>query len=169
MDSQSILMLASVGERKSLEKYLEFARDTRDPKGKDMFIRLALDEYHHWETIEKQIQLLTETRSISQSVAIPPSLIEPLIPKLSKKNLLIKGQEKQDDLTALQTALELEHSARNFYQEQATNASGNVKQLLLRLAEIEQIHLELIQAELDSIQQTGFWFGFPEFTLEGNP
>jgi hypothetical protein len=31
---------------------------------------------------------------------------------------------------------------------------------------MEAAHYALIQAEIDSIQQTGFWFGLPEFTLE---
>jgi hypothetical protein len=33
---------------------------------------------------------------------------------------------------------------------------------------MEQAPLNLIQAEIDSIQQTGFWLGFKEFTLEAN-
>jgi hypothetical protein len=32
---------------------------------------------------------------------------------------------------------------------------------------MEQAHAALIQAEIDNITATGFWFGLPEFTLEG--
>jgi hypothetical protein len=35
-----------------------------------------------------------------------------------------------------------------------------------RLAEMEEAHQALLQAELDSIHGDGFWFGLPEFTLE---
>jgi hypothetical protein len=35
------------------------------------------------------------------------------------------------------------------------------------LEEMEISHYNLIQAEIDSINKTGFWFSVREFTLEG--
>jgi len=32
--------------------------------------------------------------------------------------------------------------------------------------EIENDHLQLVQAELDFITQSGFWFDFPEIDME---
>jgi hypothetical protein len=38
--------------------------------------------------------------------------------------------------------------------------------MYLRLAEMEEAHYELIQAEIDAIGNTGFWLGLREFSLE---
>jgi len=35
-----------------------------------------------------------------------------------------------------------------------------------RLMEMEEFHYELLSAELDSINESGFWFTIPEFNLE---
>lgn len=165
----ALLNLAQTAEKESLARYLEFAFQTRDPGGKDMLIRLALDEYHHWQLIETQLRSLNETGTISR-VEIPASLVEQLIPHLSEKELLIRGKEKQNELNALQTALQLERSARDFYHRALEKApEDELRQLLSRLEQMEQAHLELIQAEIDHIQKTGFWFWFAEFTMEGNP
>lgn len=39
--------------------------------------------------------------------------------------------------------------------------------MFLRLAEWEDSHFELIQAELDYVKNTGFWFGVHEFKMDG--
>jgi len=101
---------------------------------------------------------------------IPLTMIERLVPRISEKNLLIKGRQGQSEMDALLTALNLEINARDFYQQQAVTAKPeSTRKIFLRLAEMEQAHAELIQAEIDYIQETGFWFGFQEFTLEANP
>ncbi|MGQ9677822.1 MAG: ferritin family protein [bacterium] len=168
-DPITTLNLARTAEKESLRRYLEFAWRTKDPGGKNMFIRLAMDEYHHCELIEEQLRSLTETGATTL-VTVPSSLFEQLVPRLKEKDLLISGQNKQTELNALQTALELELSARKFYlQEKEKATEKRLKELLSRLEQMEQAHLQLIQAEIDYIQKTGFWFWFAEFTLEGNP
>ncbi len=164
-----ILTLAIAVEKESLRRYLELAWQTKDPTGKDIFIRLAMDEYIHRETLEEQITVLNEGREI-QPVKLPPSLFEKVLPKLSEKNLRIKGKEYQDRLDALLMALEAERKARDFYYQKAEQIQqGHLRDIFIRLAEMEKAHSDIIQAEIDHIQQTGFWFSFPEFTLEGNP
>ena len=54
------------------------------------------------------------------------------------------------------------------HREQASVVSDSkAKALFSRLAEWEDAHFDIIQAELDSIQGTGFWFGIPEFQMDG--
>jgi hypothetical protein len=98
-------------------------------------------------------------------VELPPNAVEQLIPRLSDRDRRIRGLEGQTDLAALNTALDAEQRAARFYAEQV--ASGEGAAMYRRLAEMEQAHAALIQAEIDNITATGFWFGLPEFTLEG--
>jgi len=99
--------------------------------------------------------------------AVEPSVIERLVPKLSDKSLQIRGTAGQHQLSALNTALDLEKSARTFYEEQSRLTKEEpARALFSRLVEMEAAHYALIQAEIDSIQLNGFWFGLREFTLE---
>lgn len=162
-DSDSLAALATAleAEKQSLRTYLQLAWDTRDASGKQMFIRLATDEFEHMRLLETW---QTDKRPPGP---IGASVIERLIPKLSDKSLQIRGTAGQHQLSALNAALDLEKSARTFYEEQARLTQGETERgLFSRLAEMEAAHYALIQAEIDSIQHTGFWFGLREFTLE---
>jgi rubrerythrin len=160
-ESIAALATAIEAEKQSLRNYLEFAWSTRDGSGKQMFIRLATDEFEHMRLLE------TWQSDVRPPGAIEPSVIERLIPKLSDKSLQIRGTDGQNQLSALSVALDLEKSARTFYEEQSRLAQeGPTCALFNRLAEMEAAHYALIQAEIDNIQQTGFWFGLPEFAIE---
>jgi rubrerythrin len=162
-DPETLAALATAleAEKQSLRTYLRLAWDTRDASGKQMFIRLATDEFEHMRLLE------TWQADMRPPGAIEPSAIERLVPKLSDKSLQIRGTQGQHQLAALTTALDLEKSARTFYEEQGRLAREEPARVLFnRLAEMEAAHYTLIQAEIDSIQETGFWFGLPEFTLE---
>jgi rubrerythrin len=162
-DPQTLAALATAieAEKQSLRNYLEFAWNTRDSSGKQMFVRLATDEFEHMRLLE------TWQADTRPPGAIEPSVIERLVPKLSDKSLQIRGTKGQHQLSALDAALDLEKSARTFYEEQGRLARDEpARALFSRLAEMEAAHYALIQAEIDNIQQTGFWFGLREFTLE---
>ncbi|HTW91537.1 MAG TPA: ferritin family protein [bacterium] len=159
--TSAALATATEAEKQSLRAYLRLAWETRDPSGKQMFIRLATDEFEHMR--------LLETWQIEKEppVAVAPSAIERLVPKLSDKSLQIRGARGQHQLSALEAALDLERSAQSFYEEQARQAEpGPTRDTFTRLAAMEAAHFALIQAEIDNIRQDGFWFGLPEFTLE---
>jgi rubrerythrin len=149
-------------ERESLRSYLGFAWETTDLSGKNMFIRLATDEFEHARLLE------TWTGpDAGRSVPVDRTFVEKLVPRLSDVSLRIRGTSGQGQLSALNTALELEQTAVRFYREHAGRArSDSARLLFARLVEMETAHAALIQAELDSILQTGFWFGMPEFSLE---
>jgi len=155
------LATALEAEKQSLHVYLRLAWETRDNSGKQMFIRLATDEFEHMRLLE------TWQAEKGPPAAIERSVIERLIPKLSDKSRQIRGTEGQHQLSALNVALDLERSAQTFYEEQARLAqSGPARDTFNRLAEMEAAHYALLQAEIDNIQSDGFWFGLAEFSLE---
>jgi len=160
-DPTSALATGLEAEKQSLRAYLRLAWETRDASGKQMFIRLATDEFEHMRLLE------TWPGDQQATAAIEASTIEHLVPRLSDRSLRIRGTEGQNQLSALQAALELERSAQAFYAESARKAqAGPARAVFTRLAEMEGAHYALIQAEIDNIQETGFWFGLREFTLE---
>ncbi len=163
-----VLTLARISETESLRRYLEFAWQTEELAGKNMFIRLAMDELMHQDLLEEKIDECRRQGSCTP-VSVSPTLIEKLIPKITQRDVLGSGRANAAALSALQIALELENNARKFYLEQSEKVNQKSLRLLFqRLGEMESAHQQLIQGEIDFIEETGFWLGFREFTLETN-
>lgn len=160
------LKTALAAEKKSLRTYLDFGLKTDDASGKNTFIRLATDEFEHIDILERQLKSIRESGDWVH-VEIEPSDVELVIPRLNDKDLKVRGTSGQDQLSALRTALHLEKRAQEFYTTQAKAATdANAREMYQRLAKMEEAHYELLQAEIDVIANTGFWFGLREFSLE---
>jgi rubrerythrin len=154
-------------EDQGLLNFLKFARQTKDTTGKNMFIRLAMDEHEHRRIIEQQLNNLMEGKPLIK-IEIPKSEIEQVAPTIREKQQRTRGESGLLEIDALNTALDLERKAAKFFREQANLVNDDeAKSLFVRLAEWEDAHFDIIQAELDSIQGTGFWFGIPEFQMDG--
>lgn len=153
-------------EKNGIRSYLSYAFKTKDASGKNMFIKLAEDELSHMEILEKQLEsLICNQTWICQN--IPESIIEKIAPRIRELDRP-KSEQGLDELAALKTALELEKKSIEFYKENKTKISNSdATKLFERLIEMEEAHYDLIQAEIDHIEQTGFWFGIREFTMEG--
>ena len=161
-----ILDLGIESEKTGLVTYLGFARSTRDLTGKNMFIRLALDEFEHMTLLERQKDSLLEGKSWVKA-RIERSEIEEIVPRLVAREVRSRGEEGQNELSALRTALDLEERGIAFYEQQASGAaSDDAKKMFERLAEMERAHAELIQAQIDYITGTGYWFNIREFSAE---
>ncbi|MFC1726537.1 hypothetical protein ACFL4T_13020, partial [candidate division KSB1 bacterium] len=105
---------------------------------------------------------------IIKKIEIPESEIEKLLPSIRDKQQRTKGESGLGEIDALNTAVDLEIKAGKFFRDKAEEVTDNeAKEMFLRLAEWEDSHLELIQWELDYIKNTGFWFGTPEFKMDG--
>jgi rubrerythrin len=160
------LKTAIGAEKKSLRTYLEFALHTDDASGKNTFIRLAHDEFEHMDLLERQAENIQECGDWLK-LEIEASDVELIVPRLSHKDVKVRGTSGQDQLAALRIALALEKRAHDFYAAQTRNAADpNAQEMYHRLAEMEEAHYELIQTEIDTISRTGFWFGLREFSLE---
>ena len=165
-DPIKALEIAINAEKTGLKTYLDFGYKTKDESGKNMFLRLASDELEHMTILEKQRESIQE-KECWISVKLEKSEIEKLTPVLKTKTQKIKGSEGLDQMSALRTALDLEDRAIKFYREQAqASIDPKAKDMYERLVKMEQAHYELIQAEIDYIEKTGFWFNLREFSLE---
>jgi rubrerythrin len=156
-------------EKLALATYLKFARQTKVVSGKDMFIRLSEDELGHREILEKELHNLQAGKAWARP-SFKTSDIEELLPHISDQHAKSQTEEgSSDDLTALNIALDMEKRAISFYRrEGGKTAETTARKMYSRLAEMEEAHYNLIQAELDNIKDIGFWFGIQEFTLESN-
>ena len=47
-----------------------------------------------------------------------------------------------------------------------SESDGDTRKMFSRFLEIENGHIAAVQAELDYVMNTGYWFGFKEFDME---
>ena len=165
-DLPSVIATAIELEMAGLETYLRLGMRTKDVTGKNMFMRLCLDELEHLRIFDEYRLKVLEGKKWRPSAGgfKPLSVVRPELREIDQKT---KGEEHADELTALQTALDLERRAIEFYTNWMSKATDpELRRLLQTLKEVEESHFDLIQAEIDSLTGTGFWFGIPEFDLE---
>jgi rubrerythrin len=161
-----VLRGANESEKEALLTYLKFARQTKDIGGKNMFIRLATDEFGHMILLDNQITNVIAQKGW-QSIEIDRSAVEPLLPKISQKDIQTMGKANATELSALETARALEQRAIDYYSANAKNtALPEIQTTFKRLAEMEEAHYTMIQAEIDNIKKTGFWFDTMEYSVE---
>lgn len=164
---EKILKTAIEVEINGMDTFSRLARETQNENGKKMFQRLSKDEKEHQDILEKQLEHLNKNGTWKE-IQIPKSKIESLIPKIREKQIKTKGKAKLGEIDALNTALDLERKAAQFFRDQANMVEDSqARQMFLSLAEWEDSHFDLIQAELDSVKNTGMWFGIPEFRMDG--
>ncbi|MGA1846123.1 ferritin family protein [Deferribacter abyssi] len=160
------LKTAYEAEKEGLRTYLKFAKQTKVVTGKNMFIQLALDEIDHMELIEKFIEQTFEGKPY-EKVEVPKGRLSKFMPETSDASLQKIDKADLGDEEALKIALEHEKKAYEFYKEKASKTQNSeLREFFENLAEVEQKHYNIIQAELDSIRNDGFWFDTIEFSVE---
>ncbi len=167
-DIAGIIAKAIEIEKNGLKTYLLFARETKEVTGKDMFVLLASDEFDHMNLVEEMLKNIfaEEGRGVLPEM-VDYSIIEKVVPQLRKKDRLTVGQAGADELVALRTALGLERAAIDYYRQlHEALRDEKMRSLVRRLIEMEEGHYDIIQMQIDSVTDTGFWFDMQEFSLE---
>ena len=76
----------------------------------------------------------------------------------------------QKDLSSvkiiLSRALKAEVETSSFYKNLVNEMTDEGQKMFARFLEIEENHIAVVQAELDYITNTGYWFDFKEFDME---
>ncbi len=148
--------------------YLDAMNATKDPAAKKIFKVLCDEEKGHvdylrhcldeWQKTGK-IQAGELKTSIPGREAIDRSLQD------LQRNMKPKPTHRPE-LDLLQKALEAEIKTSNFYKEMVSALDGEGQKLFKRFVEIEEGHEAIVQAEINTVSNMGFWFDTAEFRLE---
>jgi len=153
-------------EKKGLINYLDFAHNCKNLVGKNVFIQLAKDEYQHMRILENLKKKYLEG-VVFEMPELPKALgrkIEEVLVKPEHKEQTLKAD--LSDLDALKMALNFEKRASEMFSQLAEAAEDEeTKELARNLAKWEATHYDLIQAEIDSITNTGFFMGLRGFEM----
>lgn len=154
-------------ENRVREVYGQCVEQATDPIGKKVFSVLADEEQGHIDYLEHKLKQLRETGEVTADAvetALPTKQkIEAGIKKLEKK---VSGADFSSEEELLRRALKVEEETSGFYKKMVDELPAEGRDFFYPFMTIEDGHVAIVQAELDSVTQSGFWFDYREFDLE---
>ena len=158
-------------ENKVHKTYLEAVQNTKDVSAKKFFELMAEEEKSHVDYLEAKLKEWQANQKIDASE------IATAIPAASRiTEGLAKVKEKLEkagnhgafgtELASLRKALDAETETSAFYQKMVSELKEDAQKLFRRFLEIEEGHKAIVAAELDAVENNGFWFDFQEFNQE---
>jgi rubrerythrin len=168
MNLQEAIAVAIDFEKKVRDHYVRGAKEIPEPQGRKVFATLGKEEQGHVDYLEHCLAQWKKTGKV------PDVPLKTILPKGSKwiaaERRKVAAQGKREatktELEALKVALQHEKDADAFYHRLVAELPREDQALFAKFLEIEDGHLAIVQAQLDSVQGMGFWFDVAEFRLE---
>ncbi len=162
-----ILHRAIDREKEAVTGYLRLARISRDANAKNVLINLALDEVGHMNKLEAHLAAVLQGKAWVLPKADEEEVAALLTPSAALEDIDEGTLAKADEIRFLEIAIDKEIKANRFYLDMAQETrTAEAREMFLSLAKEEDMHAKILQAEIDSIGQNGFWFDMQEFTME---
>ncbi|RTZ99789.1 MAG: hypothetical protein DSY90_00395 [Deltaproteobacteria bacterium] len=155
-------------EEKIRDLYRQAAETAEDPAAIRIFNALGNDEEGHLAYLSDRLRQWEKTGRITAEkleTTIPSREviqreIENLKPRLTRND---QKSEKQ----MFSRALQMEVETSRFYEKMVAEMTSEGRKMFARFVEIENGHIDMVQAELDYISGTGYWFDVKEFDMSG--
>jgi len=167
MNLKEAILSALELERKIAKYYDESAQKESEKSGKHFYGFLAKEEEGHINYLEKMLKNYEDSGKIEDKEL--PTL-------LKRESWVLEGEESlketgkkhpgEGEMQRLLKALELEEEATRLYQKLADEFGSEGKKVFKRFLEIEEAHTSLVRAEVDYFNKSGYFYDFPEFSLE---
>ncbi|MCC7573791.1 MAG: ferritin family protein [Candidatus Methanofastidiosum sp.] len=160
-----IIETAIEAEKETLRTYIKSAIKVSNAVGKDMFLKLALDEIKHREILEIALKAQMEGGKCIFPEVEKSEVIK-IVPDVEKE-IEKTSYLGQDDLAILMLAQKVEKNGIEYYKQCIKDSwDEESKKMFSYLVRMEEEHFALIQTQIDYIGGTGYWLGIREFTLD---
>jgi len=150
--------------------FYRMAADTvGDEHGKNVFRHLSKEELEHITVLSAISRSLESGGNwLAYKDAAAQGDMGKGAPIFPQENELTKRLKKNPtEMNAVTVAVEIEEKAVNFYSGLLKAASEpDERTVLTKILDMERNHLKLLRWERESIQHTGFWADFMEFSVE---
>ena len=155
-------------ETKVRDVYEDAVARAETEDGKKLFQVMADEEQHHLDYLESKLREWSKTGKVTPEglkTALPPAeTIEAGIAVLEDQ---VGDGAGRIEIEFLEKAHAVERETCGFYRKMVDKLPKEAKELFRRFLEIEEGHLALVQAQIDQVTGTGYWFDVAEFSLEG--
>jgi rubrerythrin len=168
MDVEKAIKTAIEYETRVRDVYNEAMEKSKSDQGKKIYRQLAKEEQGHLDYLNHRLNEWQKTGKVTpeklQTTIPSKKTIEEGVGKLKSR---LKEPDAHGEMQMLTKALDVEIATSNFYREMVNTLEGDAQIMFSRFMEIEEGHLALVQAEINSLQGMGVWFDTIEFDLEG--
>jgi rubrerythrin len=154
-------------EKRIRDLYQEAADSADDPAGKQVFSLLAGEEQNHVDYLETRLARWEETGHLqldSLEQALPSA--DAIRENMGMLQTRMDREDRKDEKQMLSKALNVEVETSDFYKRMVDELSDEGRELFARFLQIENEHIQIVQAELDYLSHTGYWFNIKEFDME---
>jgi rubrerythrin len=157
-------------ENKVRDLYRASIANTADGTGKRMLQVLSEDEQRHVEYLESRLDEWKKTGKVTVArldTTVPSAQsIRQGVEKLEKR---MSDKDFGAEIELLKKIRDVEAETSSFYKSLLGKLDADSERLFQRFVEIEDGHLATVQAELDYVSKSGYWFDFNEFSMESAP
>lgn len=174
-DSQKIVDELETAHNTEIAGYFFYkaaAELVSDDKGKNIFEHLASEELDHIKVISSIAESvksgggwLAYEDAVKRGLQAEGGKAAPVFPE--ENELIDRLRTNESDLNAVAIGIEAEERAVEFYSGLLKRAeTPEEKVVLTNILEMEKGHLKILRWESESLNQTGFWCGTMEYSVE---
>ena len=167
MDIAEAIQTAIKYETRIHDLYQKASVTISDPVGQKILKALGTDELHHLAYLTGRLEMWRKTGDLiieDLESTLPP--LDRLDGHAGIPDGDFSRMDKGDEKQILSRALSIEIETSNFYRRMTKAMSGEARRMFSRFLNLEDEHIEIVQAELDYLSKSGYWFGFKEFDME---
>jgi rubrerythrin len=167
---QEAIVVALEFETKVRDHYLRGAREIADPRGQRLFATLAKEEQGHVDYLDRGLAQWKKTGKVAD-LPLTSVLAADVRWFDEAKRALPPPSEKRiatrTELDALETALHYETESDAFYHRLVAALPEQDRPLFDKFLRVEDGHRALVQAQLELLRESGFWFDVAAFIQDG--
>lgn len=167
MDLAQALNTAIQYETRIRDLYRRVAGTCADETGTKVLRILAEEEQQHLDYLASRLKQWTQEGKVTAgglASAVPDRVV--LEEARTRTEGRVRCADPVGEIELLQQALELEQETSDFYRDLVHQLDAEGQALFEPFVEIEDGHVAIVQAEIDSLRGLGYWFDFQEFDLE---
>jgi len=167
MTIEEAIKMALEYENNIRDIYYKGADQIKDQTINRFFRVLGDDEQSHVDYLEvKLIQWQEQGRIDSEVLKSSIPLKDDIAEGLDRVRSIVSEDLRGLVKRALVSALEAEIETSDFYKKMVEELPEEGKNMFKPFITIEEKHISTVQYELDSVNNSGYWFDFMEFDME---
>ena len=167
MTLEEAIKMALEYEAKVRDTYLDAAAKSTEETGKRIFKVLGDEEQGHIDFLQAKLDEWKKNGKVTidtmKTVVPSKAAIDEGVKKLNKE---MSKDDHGSEMAMLRKALQLETDTSDFYQRMVDEL-GSEGEMFAHFLKIEEGHKAIVQAEIDYLNNTGYFFDFQEFSMEG--
>lgn len=166
MDLEEAIKIALEFEHDVTFAYEEARDRASDPIGKRIFGLLAREEEQHVAYLKNCLERWRQTGTVTEErleSALPPKCTIEYALSVMQASVHDEGRGNPLEMELLERAVKAEERTSNFYKGLVSELDEEGREFFAPFVEIEEGHLTIVRAQLDSLSGSGCWFDVPEW------